>query len=89
MNRSAADLLTIARAYALFTSHLSSSSSPSCTEATDIIRAAVRTHGGIHACAIEVAGEYGSHPETAAPRMRWALHVAETTLKRPRRIPRV
>jgi hypothetical protein len=70
------NLVTAARAEALFTSDLPANSEPSRAEVTDAIRRAVRAHGGCRGCAIEVAGEYGEHPETAVPRMRWALAVA-------------
>jgi hypothetical protein len=79
MNRST-DLLTAARAEALFTSTLSSTGPLfSSDEITNAIRRAVRAHGGTRGCAIEVAGEFGDHPETAGPRMRWALDVVTVT----------
>jgi hypothetical protein len=71
------DMLTAARAEALFTSDLATDSRPGRAEVADAIRRAVRHHGGAHGCAVEVAGEYGEHPETAAPRMRWALSTVE------------
>lgn len=77
------DLLTAARAEALFTSLLSSAGLPTPTEVADAIRGAVRAHGGTRGCAIEVAGEFGDHPDTAAPRMRWALWVVESTYAFP------
>jgi hypothetical protein len=73
------DLLTAARAEALFTSLLSSASLPRPAEVADAIRGAVRAHGGTRGCAVEVAGEFGDHPDTAALRMRWALQVVEST----------
>ncbi len=66
-----------AGAAALFTSPRSSTSRPSRVEALAAIRTAVRAHGGVQGCTIEVAGEYGEHPETAAPRMRWARGVVD------------
>jgi len=66
------DMLTAARAAALFTSHLSAGTHPTRLDVTDAISSAVRTHGGTRGCAAEVAAAYGDHPETAAPRMRWA-----------------
>jgi hypothetical protein len=71
------DLLTAARAEALFTSDLSADSHPTCAEVTAAIRHAVRTHGSTRACATVLAGEYGDHPEIAAPRMQWALSVVQ------------
>jgi hypothetical protein len=82
MNRST-DLLTAARAEALFTSTLSSAGVLfSSDDVTNAIRHAVRAHGGTRGCAIEVAGEFGDHPETAGPRMRWALDVVTITYGR-------
>jgi hypothetical protein len=83
------NLLTAARAEALFTSHLSAYIQPTRTEITDAISTAIRTHGGTRGCAIEVAAEYGEHPETAAPRMCWALAVIEAAyLRRPAQLRR-
>ncbi|MBU2664681.1 hypothetical protein KOI35_14350 [Actinoplanes bogorensis] len=70
-------MLTVARAEALFTSPLATGSHPSHATAEQAIRHAVRTHGGVRGCAADVAGEYGDHPECAAPRMRWARHVVD------------
>ena len=75
----ATDPLIAARAEALFTSELAAGSQLGRDEVTAAIRRAVHLHGGIRGCAIAVAGEYGDHPETAAPRMRWALRVVEAT----------
>jgi hypothetical protein len=71
------DPLTAARAEALFTSHLSTSSRPTATDVADAIRTAVRAHGGTRGCAADVAAAYGDHPEIAAPRMRWARGVVD------------
>jgi hypothetical protein len=73
------DMLTAARAEALFTSYLSASSSPSGATVHAAIRDAVRRYGGTGGCAVEVAGAYGECPETAAPRMRWARRVIDAT----------
>jgi hypothetical protein len=73
-----ADELNAARAEALFTSDISASSQPSPVEVTLAIRQALRNYGGARGCAAEVAAAYGDHPETAAPRMRWARGVVET-----------
>jgi len=81
MTRSA-DLLTAARAEALFTSDISASSQPSPVEVAAAIRQAVRRYGGTRGCAAEVAAAYGDRPETAAPRMRWARGVVETAYTR-------
>jgi hypothetical protein len=77
-------LLTAARAEALFVSDLSTTSHPTSAEVTATIRRVIRTHHGSRGCATVLAGEYGEHPETAAPRMRWALGVAQAVYaKRP------
>ncbi|TMR14700.1 hypothetical protein ETD86_28405 [Nonomuraea turkmeniaca] len=80
------DLLTAARAEALFGSELPTGSAPSDAEVAAAIRRAVRRHGGTRGCAVVLAGEYGEHPETAAPRMRWALGVVRGAYpRRPKR----
>jgi hypothetical protein len=83
MNRST-DLIDAARAEALFTSPLSATGQPSVAEVTDTIRRAERAHGGARGCATDIAGEYGTHPETAVPRMRWALQSVEAMYARRR-----
>jgi hypothetical protein len=72
------DCLTVARAEALFVSYLSASAPLSKQGAADAITLAVRLHGGVRGCAAEVASAYGDHPETAAPRMRWARIAVES-----------
>jgi hypothetical protein len=71
------DLLTAARAEALFTSDLSAGSSPTRDQVTAAIRRALRNYGGVRGCAAEVAAAYGDCPETAAPRMRWSRGVVD------------
>jgi hypothetical protein len=81
------DLLTAARAEALFTSCLSAGTRPAPGEVAEAIRAAMRAYGGSRGCAAEVAAAYGERPETAAPRMRWALGVVSATYPpRPHRL---
>jgi hypothetical protein len=70
------ELLT-ARADALFTSDLSAQCCHSEAEIAAAIRRAIRSHSAAGGCAGEVAAAYGEHPETAAPRMRWARATAE------------
>lgn len=72
-----ATILTVARAEALFTSRLTTGSQPSYDTVEEAIRVAVRAHSGVRGCAVDVAGEYGDHPESAAPRMRWARRLVE------------
>ena len=79
------DVLTVARAEALFTSSLSAYSTPDAAEVAVAICHAVRTHGGIRGCAGEVAAAYGDRPETAAPRMRWARQTVEAVYCREAR----
>ena len=67
--------LDAARAYALFASDLSSHCCPNEVAVAAAIRTAIAAYGGIRGCAGEVGAAYGEHPETAAPRMRWARHV--------------
>ena len=76
------DLLTAARAEALFTSDLSTGSHPTSAEVAAAIRRAVRIHGGTRGCATELASEYGDHPDTAVSRMRWALAVVRAVYTR-------
>jgi hypothetical protein len=71
------DILTAARAEALFTSALPTHTRPDAVEVAEAIRQAIRAHCGTRGCAAEVAAAYGDHPETAAPRMRWARDVVE------------
>jgi hypothetical protein len=77
--------LLAARAAALFTSDLSAKEEPTQVEVAKAIRHAVRAYGGIRGCIIEIAGEYGDHPEYAAYRMRWALKTIGAFYGRPRR----
>ena len=71
--RSAAYDLTIstARADALFASALQRSDEPSAVQVNRAVAAAIAAFG-VRGCAARVAQAYGEHPETAAPRMRWA-----------------
>ena len=71
--RSTAHHLSIstARADALFVSALQRSEEPSAAQVRQAIAAAIRQFGA-RGCAARVAQAYGEHPETAAPRMRWA-----------------
>jgi hypothetical protein len=77
------DLLTAARAEALFASGLSAGSPLSHAVVHAAITHAVHTYGGTRGCAGEMAAAYGEHPETAATRMRWARHVIEATYSPP------
>ncbi|WP_238008642.1 hypothetical protein KZZ52_47460 [Dactylosporangium sp. AC04546] len=66
----------VIRAEALFASSLQHSARP----ADDMIRRAVAETLallGTAGCAVNVAGEFGDHPEAAVSRMRWALATVE------------
>src|SRR5689334_14004884 len=72
-----------ARAEALFASALSSAAWPTPAEAAAAIRGAIGRHGGLSGCTAEMAAAYGTDPELAAARMRWALAVARTLVTDP------
>jgi hypothetical protein len=70
------------RAEALFASPLQPSGSPS----PDQIRRAVTLtlqRLGARGCAVQAAGEFGDHPDTAVARMRWALATIDTVYPPP------
>ena len=69
--------LNAARAYALFASDLSSQCCPNGVTVAAAIKFAIAAYGGVRGCVGEVGAAYGEHPETAAPRMRWARHVID------------
>ena len=79
------DLPAAGRAEALFTSDLSAWVPHTPTEVTAAIRRAIRINGGIEGCMAAMASAYGDHPETAAPRMRWARAVAQRSHENSRR----
>ena len=60
------------RAEALFVSTLQSSELPAAEQVRRAVATTLRQRG-IRGCAAQVAGEFGDHPDTALPRMRWAL----------------
>ena len=68
--------ISTARADALFVSALQRSEEPSAAQVQLAIAAAIRAFGA-RGCAARVAQEYGEHPETAVPRMRWARAVVQ------------
>lgn len=75
--------ISTARADALFVSALQKSEAPSATQVRQAIAAAIREYGA-RGCAARVAQAYGEHPETAAPRMRWARAVVQAHEPVPR-----
>jgi hypothetical protein len=64
--------LEAVRAEALFVSDVQSSDRPT---SDDVRRAVATTLRRFHVrgCAVQVAGEFGDHPDLAAARMTWAL----------------
>jgi hypothetical protein len=60
------------RAEALFASTVQASEAPAADRVRDAVAATIRRLG-VQGCAVQVAGEFGEHPETAAARMGWAL----------------
>jgi hypothetical protein len=60
------------RAEALFASTLQPSVAPSPDQVRRAVTTALR-RWGVRGCAVQVAGEFGDHPDTAAARMSWAL----------------
>lgn len=70
--------LLAARAAALFASDLPTGSRLSGAAVDAAIAGSVRAFGGTRGCVATMAAAYGDCPETAAPRMRWALGVVAT-----------
>jgi hypothetical protein len=66
--------ISAVRAGALFVSALQRCEQPSAEQVRQSVAAAVHAFGE-HGCAERVAEEFGDHPETAVPRMRWALQL--------------
>lgn len=65
--------LTAARAEALFSSSVTVGSHLTKGELAAAVAQTIRRLGGSRGCAVVLAGAYGELPETAVPRMRWAL----------------
>jgi hypothetical protein len=70
--------VSAARADALFASALQRSDEPSARQVEQAVAAAIGAFGE-RGCAARVAQAYGEHPETAAPRMRWARTAVAVT----------
>lgn len=66
------DVIAHARAVALFASLVQPSDGLSDDEVRAKIRVTIRARG-CRGCSQVVAYEFGDHPETAGPRMRWAI----------------
>jgi hypothetical protein len=65
------------RAEALFVSTLQPSGSPSPGQVRRTVATTLRRLG-VRGCAVQVAGEFGDHPDTAVARMSWALATIRT-----------
>ncbi|MFJ8827811.1 hypothetical protein ACIREE_39525 [Streptomyces sp. NPDC102467] len=76
------DLLTTARAEALFCSDLPTGSYLTRPGIAAAVRQEIRTHAGTRGCLLVLAAAYGDRPETAVPRMRWALDQVRTLYPR-------
>ena len=60
------------RAEALFASTVQASEAPAADRVRDAVAATLRRLGA-QGCAVQVAGEFGDHPDIAAARMGWAI----------------
>jgi hypothetical protein len=76
------NIIEVVRAEALFASRLQSSESPAASEVRRAV-AGTLAQLGTAGCAVQVAGDFGDHPEAAVARMRWAL--ATVSVVYPRR----
>jgi hypothetical protein len=72
------DLLTAARAEALFLSDLPLGADVTPEQIAAAIHRAMHAYGGIRGCAGEAAARYCDCPEIGVPRMRWARRIIET-----------
>jgi len=68
--------LNTVRSEALFVSALQRSDNPGVEQVRQAVAHAVRAYGS-RGCAARVAQEFGDHPETAVPRMRWARQAVD------------
>jgi len=71
-NAMSSEKLFLARAEILAVSHASATETLDRAGANAAIGSTIRRHGGVAGCLATLAQEFGEHPETAAPRMRWA-----------------
>jgi hypothetical protein len=74
--------LESARAEALFVSTVQPSELPTADEVRHAVVATLR-RWRISGCAVQVAAEFGDHPETAVARMSWALATVRTAYAGP------
>ena len=73
-----------ARAGALFVSTLQCSQRPAADEVRRAVAISIRKLG-IRGCAVQVAGEFGDHPDSAVARMSWALATIQAVYPAPPR----
>jgi len=73
----ATDLLTAARAEALFLSDFPVGYEVTSEQVAAATRRAVRLYGGTRGYAAEAVVRYWERPETGVPRMRWARRAVE------------
>jgi hypothetical protein len=71
--------LLAARAAALFASPLPTGSRLTSPDVAAAIADSVQAYGGTRGCVATMAAAFGDYPETAAPRMRWALSLVLQT----------
>ncbi len=74
------------RAEALFVSALQPSGSPSPDQVRHAVSATLRRLG-VRGCAVQMAGEFGDHPDAAVARMSWALATIRTVYPAPSMTP--
>jgi hypothetical protein len=78
--------ISAVRADALFVSTLQRADEPAARQVREAVAASVRAFGP-GGCAERVAQEFGDHPETAGPRMRWARRMTAGAYGRSRLDP--
>ncbi|GAA0237485.1 hypothetical protein [Cryptosporangium japonicum] len=66
------------KAEALFVSAVQPSEDCTGARLDAAIEASLERFGGPDGCAQRLAAEFGDHPETAVPRMRWALDAVKS-----------
>src|SRR5262249_12830895 len=77
------DNALVAYAQAVFVSHIATGSQPGPAHVLAAVEESRGRCACLGGCEPLVAQEYGDHPDTAAPRMRWALQLAHTMSPSP------
>jgi hypothetical protein len=75
-------IIEAVRAEALFASAIQASEHPVADEVRDAVSTALGRLG-TRGCVALVADEFGEHPETAVPRMTWALAMVRSVYPTP------